>query len=100
MYIQTRRSAPARAPAPQTQQTRQAHTAPVRQQPVQHQAPPAPQQHAMTPAAPAPSAIAHPAPQQPGLFAQSKSGFSFFCCLGTYYVAWMIVLTHTIISLV
>ncbi|KAI8575256.1 hypothetical protein K450DRAFT_262671 [Umbelopsis ramanniana AG] len=70
MPRQTRRSAPARAPAPQTQQTRQAHTAPVRQQPVQHQAPPAPQQHAMTPAAPAPSAIAHPAPQQPGLFAQ------------------------------
>ncbi|CAM0135185.1 hypothetical protein VKS41_000230 [Umbelopsis sp. WA50703] len=71
MPRQTRRSAPARAPAPQTQQTRQAHTAPSHQQPVRQQPPaPAPQQHAMAPAAPAPSAIAHPAPQQPGLFAQ------------------------------
>ncbi|CAO3690385.1 unnamed protein product [Umbelopsis vinacea] len=76
MPRQTRRSAPARAPAPQTQQTRQAHTAPPRQQPAQQHAPPpapAPQQHAMAPAAPAPSAIAHPAPQQPGLFAQMAS---------------------------
>lgn len=40
--------------------------------PTQQAAPPAPQQHAMAPAPAAPSALAQAAPQQPGMFAQSK----------------------------
>lgn len=84
MILQTRRSAPA-------QQTRHASTMPARQAPPpsaprpaappaqQHAPAPAPQQHAMAPApAAAPPALAQAAPQQPGMFAQSKC-FSLKC---------------------
>lgn len=68
---QSRRAAPAQRPAT-AQQTRQAHTMPTRQAAPPAAPRPAAPQTAMAPAAAPPSALTQAAPQQPGMFAQSK----------------------------